>query len=66
MIGATLYKHIGTPVDFTAQYGSNDQSHSLLIAYDYALNHTTDPEGSLSARRLASRIWGLRTRRFSP
>jgi triacylglycerol lipase len=32
VIGTTLYKHIGTPVDFTAQYGSYDANHSLLNA----------------------------------
>ena len=66
VIGTTLYKHIGTPVDFTAQYGSYDDNHSLLISYDYALNHTTDPEGPLPTRPLGDLVRGLRTRCFSP
>lgn len=47
VIGPTLYKHVGIPVDFTAQYGSYDGNHSLANAYDYAVNNPTDPEGPL-------------------
>ena len=65
VIGTTLYKHIGGAVDFTAQYGSYDLNHSLLTAYNYALNHPTDPEGPLPAGPLAALVPGLRTRRFS-
>ena len=66
VIGTTLYKHIGIAVDFTAQYGSYDLNHSLLNAYDYALNHPTDPEGPLPIGPLAALVPALRTRRFSP
>jgi len=52
VIGTTLYKHIGTPVDFTAQYESYDANHSLLNAYIYALNNPTSPEGLLPAATL--------------
>jgi triacylglycerol lipase len=44
---SSLYKHIGTPVDFTAQYGSVYNNHSLDIAYIYALANPSDPEGPL-------------------
>jgi triacylglycerol lipase len=52
VIGTTLYKHIGMPVDFTAQYGSYDANHSLLNAYSYALNNPSDPEGPLPSAAL--------------
>lgn len=41
-----LYKHVGTPVDFTAQYGSIGGNHSLKDAYTYALDHPDMPENS--------------------
>ena len=66
VIGTTLYKHLGVPVDFTAQYNSYDSNHSLAIAYDYALNNPTDPEGPLPAPVLVVDLRGLRTRCFSP
>jgi triacylglycerol lipase len=47
IITSYLYKHIGTSVDFTAQYNSIDNNHSLDIAYQYALAHPGNPEGSL-------------------
>jgi hypothetical protein len=45
IMSSYLYKHIGTPVDFTAQYGSIGDNHSLDIAYAYALAHPSNPEG---------------------
>lgn len=66
VIGTTLYKHIGIPVDFTAQYGSYDLNHSLVTAYDYALTNPTDPEGPLPTHLLTVLASALRTRRFSP
>lgn len=44
---STFYKHIGTPVDFTAQYDSIISNHSLDIAYEYALRNPSNPEGPL-------------------
>lgn len=44
-----LYKHVGTPVDFTAQYGSIGGNHSLKDAYCYALDHPDSPENSEQA-----------------
>jgi hypothetical protein len=56
-----LYKHIGTPVDFTAQYGSVSDNHSLDIAYDYAIAHPANPQGPLPVRTLGvSRRPGVR------
>ena len=43
------YKHVGTPVDFTAQYRSIGNNHSMLNSYSYAINHPTQPEGPIVA-----------------
>jgi triacylglycerol lipase len=53
-----LYKHIGTAVDFTAQYNTIGHNHALDVAYDYAVRNPNDPEGPLPpppAPGLASR-----------
>lgn len=39
-----LYKHVGTPVDFTAQYGSIGGNHSLTDSYCYAIDNPNAPE----------------------
>jgi triacylglycerol lipase len=54
---SAFYKHIGTPVDFTAQYDSIVSNHSLDIAYNYALRNPSNPEGPLppAALELARR-----------
>ena len=49
VIGSTLFKHIGTPVDFTAQYGSLAYNHAHWTAYNYALNNPNQPEGPIPA-----------------
>jgi triacylglycerol lipase len=41
-----LYEHIGTPVDFTANYGSIDGNHSMANSYAYAVNNPTNPYNS--------------------
>jgi hypothetical protein len=38
------YKHIGIPVNFTAQYGHIGANHSLTGAYRYALDNPHQPE----------------------
>jgi triacylglycerol lipase len=43
--GFDYYEHVGTPVDFTAQYGSTGGNHDHLNSYYYALTHTTQPQG---------------------
>jgi predicted lipase len=43
--GYDYYEHVGTPVDFTAQYGSTGGNHDHLNSYYYALTHTTQPQG---------------------
>ena len=43
------YKHVGTPVDFTAQYRSIGSNHSMVNCYLYAVNHPTQPEGPIGA-----------------
>ena len=48
--GSIFYKHVGTPVDFTAQYLSIDGNHSLVDAYTYALQHPDNPQGSAHGR----------------
>lgn len=44
---STIYKHVGTPVDFTAQYDSIDGNHSMLNCYAYAINNPNQPEGPI-------------------
>ena len=41
-----IYKHIGIPVDFTAQYSSIPGNHSITDSYRYALQHPDQPEGA--------------------
>ncbi|HEX8650139.1 MAG TPA: lipase family protein [Pyrinomonadaceae bacterium] len=43
----SLYKHVGTPVDFTAQYDSIGGNHDHLNSYNYALNNPDQPEGPI-------------------
>jgi triacylglycerol lipase len=43
------YKHVGTPVDFTAQYDSIANNHSMLNSYLYAVSHPAQPEGPIVA-----------------
>jgi triacylglycerol lipase len=52
ILASYLYKHTGIPVDFTAQYDTVDDNHSLDIAYDYAIAHPANPEGPLPTRPL--------------
>lgn len=40
-----LYQHVGTPIDFTAQYGTVAKNHSLVTSYQYALEHPDNPGG---------------------
>ncbi len=44
ILGRFVYKHIGAPVNYTAQYGSIGGNHSLTDSYQYALNHPESPE----------------------
>ena len=39
-----IYQHVGVPVDFTAQYGSIVNNHSVSGSYLYALQHPEQPE----------------------
>jgi len=41
-----IYKHVGIPVDFTAQYSSIPGNHSITDSYRYALQYPDQPEGS--------------------
>jgi triacylglycerol lipase len=41
--GPMVYQHIGTPVDFTANYGSAVTNHSMANTYTYALANTSNP-----------------------
>ena len=43
VMGDDDYCHVGTPVDFTAQYGSLSGNHSSVTAYLYALQHPNKP-----------------------
>lgn len=44
-VGRLLYQHVGTPVDFTAQYNSVPGNHNWKSAYRYALEHCNLPQG---------------------
>jgi triacylglycerol lipase len=56
-----LFKHVGTPVDFTAQYDTDGNNHSLNIAYQYAVSHPNNPEGPLPTRMIGmARLPGVR------
>jgi triacylglycerol lipase len=50
--GSYLYKHIGTSVDFTAQYDTILDNHSLDLAYSYAIANPDDPQGPVPTRPL--------------
>jgi hypothetical protein len=41
-----IYKHVGIPVDFTAQYCSIPANHDITNSYGYALQHPQQPEGA--------------------
>jgi hypothetical protein len=43
VLGDDDYCHVGTPVDFTAQYGSLGDNHSSATSYLYALEHPAKP-----------------------
>lgn len=43
VLGDDEYCHVGTPVNFTAQYGSLSSNHSSVDAYLYALEHPDKP-----------------------
>jgi len=52
--------------DFTAQHGSHDGNYSLVKAYEYALNHPTDPAGPLPAAVLGVVLTAFRVGRYAP
>jgi len=44
--GPMVYQHLGTPVDFTANYGSAIDNHSMRNTYTYALTYPANPYNS--------------------
>jgi triacylglycerol lipase len=46
--GPMVYEHIGTPVDFTANYGSIVTNHSMANTYCYAMKDTSNPYNPLN------------------
>lgn len=42
-----LYKHMGTTADFTAQYESIGNNHSMMNSYLYAVDNPSQPEGPI-------------------
>lgn len=48
LTGSIVYQHVGTPVDFTAEYLTTDGNHSMADCYGYAINHPDQPQGPLS------------------
>ena len=45
-LDSPIYKHVGIPVDFTAQYNSIEGNHSAKDSYLYALEHPQEPSDS--------------------
>jgi len=45
IIGKLVYEHVGTPIDYTAQYGSLGGNHNSESSYRYALLHPEQPQG---------------------
>jgi hypothetical protein len=62
------YKHVGVPVDFTAQYDSIGNNHSMLNCYLYAMNHPGQPEGPIVAPQPCQPAFpgGLRKKTAAP
>ncbi|MFC4527404.1 lipase family protein [Dyella halodurans] len=61
LMGSTVYQHIGTPVDFTAEYLTTDGNHNMANCYYYAITNPTQPQGPMQAllrSRLQGRIEG--------
>lgn len=56
LMGSTVYQHIGTPVDFTAEYLTTDGNHSMADCYWYAINNVTQPQGPLSSATLMQQV----------
>ena len=44
VFGHLVYQHVGTPVDYTAHYGSLAGNHSAHTSYRYALDHPDQPQ----------------------
>lgn len=45
-VSVNVYEHAGTPVSFTAQYGTTGGNHSMEDCYLYAINHPDAPQGT--------------------
>ncbi|SDY12978.1 lipase family protein [Nitrosomonas sp. Nm33] len=56
LTGSTIYQHIGTPVDFTAEYSTTDDNHSMASCYWYAINNPTQPQGPMPSSSLLHQI----------
>jgi hypothetical protein len=60
LMGSTVYRHIGTPVDFSGQYLTTYGNHGLANCYWYAINHQTQPQRPIAATMLQqARMDGL-------
>lgn len=51
ILGAYTFKHVGHPVNFSAQYGSVAHNHNHAHAYCYALDNPQQPERSETLSR---------------
>ncbi|TCO40758.1 lipase family protein [Dokdonella fugitiva] len=56
LLGSTVYQHVGTPVDFTAEYLTTDGNHSMADCYWYAINHVGQPQGPVSGSLAMNRL----------
>ena len=52
----SVYEHVGTPISFTAQYGTTDGNHQYEDCYFYALNNPNQPQGPVNSVIESSRL----------
>ncbi|GLQ51897.1 lipase family protein [Dyella flava] len=55
LTGSMVYQHVGTPVDFTAEYLTTDGNHSMANCYSYAINNYQQPQGPIPSLALLDR-----------
>ncbi len=50
VLGKLYFEHVGTPVDYTAQYRSLSGNHNSYASYHYALTHKDQPQGEIQKK----------------
>lgn len=54
LTGTIVYQHVGTPVDFTAEYLTTDNNHSMANCYWFAINNPSQPQGPMPSSSSSS------------